>query len=417
MRKSAGCAFGTNKIYDFDISRADDVYLFGNNVDNEKNDKVLDFSCGIGGNVLGYNNRIVDNAIVSQINRGFLGVSNSIKNIYTEELANKLCNIAGFIKQNKGGQEDIDGKVIFCNSASDANECAIKTARRRYNTLCDRRYSEIICFQNAFHGNTITTISTTKKNKNTIGFDPLLSGFKVAKYNDIASVKNLITEHTSAVMIEPIQYQYGIKVCEIDFLQQLKKVCLENEIVLIVDETKCGCGRSGDYFAFEKSGIIPDLITFSSSVANGFPICGCIVKNDVMEFMPSNCEFDLFCENALGAKIASAVIEEVYNEDFLLNVKLQGEYFEKLLKHLKRKYNLVIQKICCGGLMASLKLYDEISNEGFARILFANGLLSCVGDNNNVLFFPPLNIAKQQINEAIMAIETSIQQVQLLERY
>ena len=220
MKHSAGCAFGTSKIYDLNVSRADGAYLFGSSRCNETNGRFLDFSCGIVGNVLGYNNRIVDNAIIDQINHGYLGISNAISNDYTEKLARKLCEIVGFVKHDKGGQSNVDGKVVFCGSVNDANECATKIARRRYNALCDRKYSEIICFQNAFHGNSIAAISSSKKNKNTIGFEPLLGGFRFAKYNDINSVKNLITEHTSAIMIEPMQYQYGIKVGEIDFLQQ-----------------------------------------------------------------------------------------------------------------------------------------------------------------------------------------------------
>ena len=402
---------GVYNRFDFEPTRGDSAYLY-----REDGSKVLDFAGAIAVNVLGYNNKIVERAMLKQLNKGFFSQSNLFYNEEQETLAKKLCKKAGFY-DIKNAQIKITGKAFFCNSGAEANELAIKIARKRYNTLCERDYNEIICFTNAFHGRTIATISAVQRKKLTFGFEPLLTGFKIAEFNNIKSVEKLITEHTSAVMLETIQGEGGITPCNIKFLQELRKLCTFHKIGLILDEVQCGNGRSGTYFAYEKYGIKPDIVTTAKGIAGGLPMGACIINEEFAKYMPVGSHGCTFGGNALCCCVANAVFDILSNKKCLAHVEKIGNSLLAMLKMLSSKYNDIIQSVSGTGLMVGIKIRDEINNRKFAEILLSNGLSSAPASNNTIRFLPPLIINERHIKEAERIIKVSIAQLKIIERY
>ena len=398
--------------FDFEPIRGDGVYLF----DKDKR-KILDFSGGIAVNALGYNNSTIEKALIKQLNRGFFAQSNLFYNEEQEILAKKMCKLAGFFKIDDDKKEVVTGRAFFCNSGAEANECAIKMARKRYNTLCDREYNEIICMSNAFHGRTMATISAVGRRKLTLGFEPLLQGFKTANFNDINSIEKMITEHTSAIMLETVQGEGGILQCDIDFLQKIRKICTDNKIVLILDEIQCGNGRTGTYFAYEKYGITPDIVTMAKGIAGGLPMGVCIANEECTKFMTKGSHGGTFGGNALCCCVANAVTDTISDKKFLANVAENGEKLIAMLKSVAVKHKNIIKHVSGVGLMIGIKICDDIDNREFAKILLLNGLSSAPASNNTIRFLPPLIINEEHIREAEKMLLDSIEQVSILEKY
>jgi len=375
--------------YNFTPIKAKGVYLYDKN-----GNKKLDFLGGVAVNVLGYNNSVINNAIKKQIDKGFFSQSNYFYNDDAEKLAKKLCKISGII----------DGKVFFQNSGAEANECAIKIARKRFNTINGTKYNEIICMTNAFHGRTIATISATLREKLTDGFEPLIEGFKIAEFNNIESVKKTINKNTCAIMLETIQGEGGILPCDKKFLKDLRKICDEKNILLIVDEIQCGNGRTGKFFAYQNYDIIPDIITIAKGLAGGLPIGACIVKKEVAEFMKKGSHGSTFGGNALCCCIGNACINKTSNKQFLKNVKNTGDYFNEKLLLLTKEYPKMFKSVKGIGLMVGLEIDNKINAHDFAIKLLNNGLCCATAGCNQIRFLPPLIIAKKHIDECIKII-------------
>ncbi len=402
---------GVYKRFNFEPKRADGVYLYG-----ENGERVLDFSGGVAVNILGYNNKVIEKALLKQLNRGFFAQSNLFYNEEQEKLAKKLCKKAGFY-ETEDIKKKTTGRVFFCNSGAEANECAIKIARKRYNILCEREYNEIICFNNAFHGRTMATISATKRKKLTFGFEPLLQGFKIAEFNNIRSVEKLITEHTSAVMLETIQGEGGILPCDVKFLQDLRKLCTYHKIGLILDEVQCGNARSGTYFAFEKYGIKPDIITTAKGLAGGLPIGACIANHEFAKYMDVGSHGSTFGGNALCCCVANSVFDILSNKKCLDHIENIGKKLIAMLSGLSKKYHHIIENVSGIGLMIGIKINDDVNNRKFAELLLSNGLSSAPASNNTIRFLPPAIIQEKHIKEAKEIIENSISQLKIIESY
>ena len=375
--------------YNFVPVKAKGVYLY----DKYRNKK-LDFLGGVAVNVLGYNNSIINKAIQKQMNKGFFSQSNYFYNNEAESLAKKLCKISGIT----------DGKVFFQNSGAEANECAIKIARKRFNIINNAKYNEVICMTNAFHGRTIATISATLREKLTNGFEPLVEGFKIAEFNNIESVKKTINKHTSAIMLETIQGEGGILPCDKSFLTEIRKICDEKNILLIVDEIQCGNGRTGKFFAYQNYNIIPDIITIAKGLAGGLPIGACIMKKEVGEFMKKGSHGSTFGGNALCCCVGNACINKTANKQFLCNVKNTGDYFKNKLLFLVNQFPEVFKSVNGMGLMIGIKIDDKINANDIAVKLLDNGLCCATAGNNQIRFLPPLIITKKHIDECIKII-------------
>ena len=402
-----------SKKFDFSPSTSDGIYLY-----SKDGRKVLDFSNNFGINSFTNNFNIIENSIINQLLHGFLFQSSEFRSNVAEKLEDILCKLAGFSENCNKNDDNSEKKsmALFFNSISDANECAIKIARNRYNKLCERNYNEIIFFDGANHGNSIAMLSATQNNVN---FEPRLSGFKSVIINDITSVEKQKNEHTCAVMLETVQYSNGIIACDKEFLQKLRKLCTKHEIMLILDETHCGCCRSGTFFAYEQYGILPDVVTISSGFCGGFPLSCCIVNSEMAKFAKSlnKTENDVI-GNELFYNIADNIINEMSNQNFLNNIIKISQLFKTYLEELAEKYKNVIKSVNIFGLMISIEIEESIKNYRLANFFLSNGLMTKVANNGNVLlFFPPLNIDEKQIKEAINIISISIEEILIIERY
>ena len=385
--------------YDFVPVKAKGVYLY-----DKDGKKVLDFLGGVAVNVLGYKNKALENAIKKQMSRGFYSQSNYFVNEEAEELAKKLCKVAGIA----------DGKVFFQNSGAEADECAIKIARKWFNTIHNTKYNEIICMTNAFHGRSIATISATWRKKLTDGFEPLLDGFKIAEPNNIGSVKALINEHTCAIMLEPIQGEGGILPCEKQFMQDLRKLCDEKNILLILDEIQCGNGRTGKYFAYQHYDIVPDIVTTAKGLAGGLPIGVCIVKDEVGKYMTKGSHGSTFGGNALCCCAGNACMDEILKPDFMKHVVTVGEFFDAKLKKLCKKYPKVFTKVSGKGLMLGLSIEEKYVAGDVVKELLKNGLSCCTAGGNQIRFLPPLIITKGHVSKAVSIVEKVAKQLNVV---
>ena len=392
---------------------SDGIYLY-----SKDGRKVLDFSNNFGLNSFTNNFNIIEKSIINQLHHGFLFQSNEFRSNTAEKLEDNLCKLAGFSENcNKNDNNDEKkSRALFFNSISEANECAVKIARNRYNKLCDRNYNEIILFDGANHGSSIAMLSATQNNVN---FEPRLSGFKHAVINDINSVEKQINEHTCAVMLETIQYSNGVISCNKEFLQKLRKLCTKHEIMLILDETHCGCCRSGTFFAYEQHGILPDAVTLSSGFCGGFPLSCCIVNNEMAKFAKNFNETENnVIGNELFYNIANNIINEMSDKNFLNNIIKISQLFKTYLEGLAEKYKNVIKSVNIFGLMINIETEESIKNYRLANFFLSNGLMTKVANNDNVLlFFPPLNIDEKQIKEVIDIISISIEEILIIERY
>ena len=396
-------------MYNVNIVRGDGSYLI-----DENGRKILDFANNFGTNTLGYSSSIIEKATIQQIHQGIFSQSEKIPNKNRKILSEKLCEIAGFT-EIKNGQKNNNGSVFFCNSRSEANELAIKLARKRYNTLCDRDYNEIICFKNSNHGNSLTTMSASN-DKYISQFAPKMHGFKFAEINNIKSVEKLICEHTCAIMIEPIQYINGVCRCDEEFIKKIRQLCDIHEIVLIFDETHCGSGRTGTFFAYEDYNIKPDIVTISGGFSGGLPLSACIFNNTFFTFA-SQIKTHALSGNALLYNIANNVVDRINNKNILLNVKKQEKILKIYLERLWRTYKNAINNFNIKGLMFSIQIREDVNCETLVKILLTNGLLVEMGGNNNILCFPPLNISEQQIEKAMKIIAICIEIVAVVESY
>jgi len=348
-----------------------------------KGKKYLDLFSGISVCNLGHCNSLVNKAIKNQIDK-LIHISNLYYTIPQIELAEKI--IERTFKK---------GKVFFSNSGAEANECAIKIARkygRRKNLK-----PQIITFKNSFHGRTIATLTATGQKKFHIGFEPLLNGFKYAEFNNINSVKRLINNKTCAVIIEPIQGEGGIYPADKNFLKELRYICNKNKILLIFDEIQTGIGRTGKLFCYQYFGVEPDIITTAKGIANGLPLGVTIVKKKYSDILSYGEHGSTFGGNIVSS-IAGIKVLELLNNKLLNKITFLGNYFLNELNKLKLEFK-TIKEVRGIGLMIGIELTvdaKEIVNKFLEKGIVINSLKDRI-----LRLLPPFIIEKSDIDFAI----------------
>jgi acetylornithine and succinylornithine aminotransferases len=282
--------------------RKDIAFVRGeNSVLFDKNGKrYIDFLSGIAVNTLGYSHQKLKNALKNQIDE-IIHTSNLYENPWQEEVASKLIS---FYKDR--------GKVFFCNSGTEANEAAIKLTRKYFKDKGKDKY-RIITFKGGFHGRTMGSLSATPRPNLHQGFEPMLEGFDYAEFNDINSVKSLITNKTAGIMIEAIQGEGGINEANLDFLKELEILCKENDMLLILDEVQAGMGRTGKFFAYQYADIKPDIVTMAKGLGSGLPIGAVIAKDEISASFGVGTHGATFGGNALSCMAASITLDEIPN--------------------------------------------------------------------------------------------------------
>jgi predicted acetylornithine/succinylornithine family transaminase len=289
-------------------------------------------------------------------------------------------------------------KVFFCNSGAEANEAAIKIARKyAYENMASGKY-ELITMKDSFHGRTLATVTATGQPKFQVGFSPLLEGFSYVPFNDIPALNNVITEKTCGIMLEPIQGEGGIKIPDDEYLNKVRKICDDRGILMILDEIQVGMGRTGTLFAYEQYKIKPDIVTLAKAVGNGFPI-GVMMATDKVAsaFQPGN-HASTFGGNPLAMAAGLATLEAILCDGILEIVRRVGAYFVRRLHELKSKY-AVIKDVRGRGLIIGVEL--NIEGADVVKQCMDRGLLiNCTG-GNVLRFVPPFIITEGDVDTAI----------------
>ena len=354
-----------------------------------KGKKYLDFVQGIAVNSLGHAHPKLIKSLNAQ-SKKLWHVSNAFTIPEGEKLAKKIV---------KNTFADF---VMFQNSGTEATEAAIKVARRYFYSIGKPNKNRILCIKNSFHGRTIAAIYASGSKKMTEGFGPKVNGFDHFKFGDHLSLKKLLNKNTAAVMVETIMGEGGIKVIPDWCLRELRKMCDKKNILLIIDEVQCGIGRSGDFFAFEKSKIKPDIVPIAKGIGGGFPIGAVLMNKKVGSCMTAGTHGSTFGGNPLAMQIGNAVFDTISKKSFLRNVKKNSKYFLKKLNEVKIEYPSVIKEVRGRGFLIGLQLYEDQKN--FIKKLMENKLLTIRAAENVVRILPPLNVKKSELDLAIKII-------------
>ena len=360
-------------------------YLFSTN-----GTKYLDFVQGIAVNSLGHSNTKLIKTITKQ-SKKLWHVSNAFTIPEGEELARKLAN------------KTFADNVLFQNSGAEATEAAIKVARRYFYSIGKKNKNRILCVQNSFHGRTLATIYASGSKKMTEGFGPKVQGFDHFKFGDHKKLKKLITKKTAAIMLETIMGEGGIKVIPDWCLKDLRKICNKKGILLILDEVQCGIGRTGDFFAFEKSKVKPDIVPIAKGIGGGFPIGAVLMNKKVASGMTPGTHGSTFGGNPLAMKVGTAVLDIISKKTFLNNVKKNSKYFHEKLEKIKMKYPKIIKEVRGRGFLIGLQLFNDQTH--FIQKLMENKLLTIKASENVVRILPPLNVKKNEIDQALKIIK------------
>ena len=351
--------------------------------------KYLDFVQGIAVNSLGHTNPYLVKAINKQ-SKKLWHVSNAFIIPEGEKLAEVLS------------KKTFADYVIFQNSGAEATEAAIKVARRYFYSIGQPQKNRILCVKNSFHGRTLASIFASGSKKMTEGFGHV-GGFDHFEFGDHKGLKKAINSKTAAIMIETIMGEGGIKVVPDWCLRGLRKICNQKKILLILDEVQCGIGRSGNFFAFEKSGIIPDISPIAKGLGGGFPIGAVLMNKKVASGMIPGTHGSTFGGNPLAMSIGNAVLDQVLKKDFLKNVQKISKYFHSELNKIKNEYPKIIKEVRGVGLLIGLQLIND--QKKFVKKLMDNKLLTIRAAENVIRILPPLTVKKNEIDLAIKIIK------------
>ena len=351
----------------------------------------LDFLGGVAVNCLGHCHPKVVVAIQKQAQRLI-----HISNYFHIESQTKLAKVLV--------DNSFANKVFFCNSGAEANEAAIKLARRYFRELVGQHKFEIITALNSFHGRTLGTLSATGQEKFKIGFDPLVPGFKHVEFNDVDAIEKAITKNTCAVMLEPVQGESGVKIPDEDYLREVRKLCDKHGILLILDEVQTGMGRTGKLFAYENYGMTPDIMTLAKGLAGGFPIGAMLAADKVAAAFEPGTHGSTFGGNPLACNAALATIDVLIEDDFILDqCRRMGTYFKKRLEELQKEFPSVIAEVRGMGLLVGI----ELTRDGapLVKECMERGLLINCTAGNILRFMPPLIITEKEIDHLIDILE------------
>ena len=347
----------------------------------------IDFTSGIGVNSLGYcDDKWV--SAVSQQAATLQHTSNLYYNPMPTQLAAKLCELTGF------------DKVFFGNSGAEANECAIKLARKYSNDKYGEDRNEIVALQNSFHGRTVTTLSATGQDHFHEHFAPFTGGFSFAETN-LGSVKNAVNDKTCAVLIELIQGEGGVCPLDKTFVKELSAFCAQKDILLLVDEVQTGVGRTGAFYCYQNYDIMPDVITSAKGLGGGLPIGACLCRKGLGEVLSSGMHGSTFGGNPVVCAGALAVLDRVAQPEFLTEVQAKSEYICKKLSKMKN-----VDFVRGMGLMIGIALKKGSSKEA-AAVCAKNGLLILTA-KELLRMLPPLTISYEEIDKGLAILEQVI---------
>lgn len=357
---------------------------------DENGKKYIDVSSGIGVNSLGYCNDGWVEAVTKQAGT-IQHMSNYFYSEQASNLAEKLCNLTGL------------SKVCFGNSGAEANECAIKIARKYSFDKYGEGRNGIITLKNSFHGRTVTTLSATGQDVFHNYFFPFTEGFSYVEADDMNALKNAVNKNTCAVMLELIQGEGGVNILDKDYVQSLVKFCNENDIHVIVDEVQTGIGRTGKLFAFENYEILPDLVTVAKGLGGGLPIGLCMCGEKLKDVMSPSTHGTTFGANPVVCAGANYVLDTITADGFLDEVNKKGAYIEEKVLKFENVKN--VRRM---GLMIGIELESGNAHDIAVKCV-ENGLL-IITAKDLLRMLPPLVITYDEIDEALKILENTLKE-------
>ncbi len=360
----------------------------GTKVWDEKGKEYLDFFPGWAVSGIGHCHPRVVKAVQKQV-KSLIHVSNNYYHEGQAVLAKKII------------EHTFAGKVFFCNSGAEANEAAIKLARKFGNPT----RNEIITFEGSFHGRTLATVTATGQKKFQKGFEPLPSGFVTVPFNDFTALKKAISPKTVAVMMELIQGEGGVRVASPEYVRAVRRLCSEKNILLIFDEVQTGMGRTGKMFCYENFGIEPDMLTLAKSLGSGYPIGALVAKGQIADTLSAGTHGTTFGGSPLACVAALATFEAIKKEKLVKNATRMGIHLLEKLHELKKKHS-VIREVRGRALMGGVEL--EIDGKGVYETCLEKGLLINCTQSNVLRIMPPLVVTKKEIDTAIKTLDAAL---------
>ncbi len=356
----------------------------------------IDFVGGIAVNVLGHGHPDLVQAIQRQAAQLI-----HTSNLYYTEPQVRLARLLV--------DHSFADRVFFCNSGAEANEAAIKLARRYGHERHGANRFEVVTMKNSFHGRTLGMLTATGQDKIQKGFEPLMPGFAYAPFNDFSALEAMVNDQTAAIMLEPIQAEGGVYVADRDYLRRLREFCTQKDILLIFDEIQTGIGRTGTFFAYEQLGVKPDIMTLAKGLAGGVPIGACLATESVASAFTPGAHASTFGGNPLACAAALAVCRVLLEGRVLDHAKRMGEYLAKGLTDCKDRYRIVTD-IRGLGLLQGMEVDTDAKT--LVADALARGILINAANERVLRFVPPLIISQQEIDKLLDLLSTLLNQRQ-----
>ena len=370
---------------DIAFDRGEGAYMY-----DTKGGKYLDFATGLAVLCLGHSHPHLVEAIQKQA-ATLMHTSNLYNIPGQERLAERLV------------ANSFAHTVFFCNSGAEANECAIKLARRFHHANGNPERYRVITFDDCFHGRTLATIAATGTEKILDGFGPKVDGFDHVAVGDMDALNAAIGPATAAIMIEPIQAEGGVLVVDDEVMRQIRQVCDDNGLLMIVDEVQTGMGRTGRLLAHEWSGVRPDVATLGKGIGGGFPIGACMATSDAAKGMVAGTHGSTYGGNPLAAAAGNAVLDVILADGFIENVERLGDVLRSRLEDLCQRNDAVVEGVRGRGLLVGIKC--KLPNMDLVTAMREKGVLVPPAGDNVLRMLPPLNIEGSHIDDAIAALE------------
>ena len=375
--------------------RGEGVYLYG-----ERGEKYLDFASGIAVNLLGHGHPVLTKAIQDQA-ATLIHVSNLYGSPQGEAYAQRLVDLT------------FADTVFLTNSGAEAVECAIKTARRYHHHHGRPEKHELITFTSAFHGRTLGTISATNQEKLRDGFAPLLPGFRVVEFDNLAAAEAAMGPHTAGFLVEPIQGEGGIRPASDAFMKGLRKLADENDLMLVLDEVQCGVARTGTLYAHEQYDIVPDIMASAKGIGGGFPMGACLATEKAASGMVIGTHGSTYGGNPLAMAAGQAVFDIVATPEFLAHVRQMGERLRSALEQMIPNHDHLFESVRGKGLMLGIKMKSD--SRAFVNWLRGKGLLTVAAGDNVMRVLPPLVIEEEHIREFVDRLSAAAGEYELPE--
>lgn len=360
---------------------------------DDRGKKYADFGSGIAVNCLGHCHPAVVAAMQKQAE-----TLCHCSNLYWSE---PQQTVAAYLAEYSG----LD-RVFFCNSGAEANEGAVKLARKYFYDQGRSDKYEIITMQKSFHGRTLATLTATGQDKVKTGFAPLPDGFVYAPYNDFEGLKQAVSPHTCAVMMEPIQGEGGIYPMEQAYIDAVVAFCKENDLLLIFDEIQCGMGRTGTMFAYEQYGVKPDIVTNAKGIGGGLPFGAVIASEEVAASFGPGSHGSTFGANPVAAAASAAVFETIEKEDLLARVRAVGGYLKAELLKLKDAYPGLVKDVRGRGLMLGMEMTRGAGD--IVRKCFEDGVILLNAGPDVVRFLPPYIITEKDVDFLVETLKRAL---------